>query len=380
MTWTQRLVPVLLALVSFRSDARAAEPWHLPGWQARAIVEIPKPSTDAGTDTAGVKVLCQGRAKPDGADYRVLDAAGKPVSFQLMFHDAGRYSLLSFRAADPKQKYFVYFDNPKAERAAEQIVLDPTPGAGPLKAAWVPKQGLVLQTLQRPSNGSPDKEENPENVEQMTKLIEKSPFKHGARYQRNISDGYNPFGSSDYYISIYRGWIHIPKAGKYGFCTASNEASFSFMDGKELIHWPGQHSAEKGTRGEVNATVELTAGPHYVEYYHEEVTLDQMAFLGWKPEGEKFFAGIPDSAFPAAHEGKVTAYETPKGALLHFEPGSSIRPGPPSGTRGSTRATASPPRRFPRAPPIPGTSATASARPERRPSISISRWASTRSR
>lgn len=311
---------VLAVALSPIALARAAEPWHLAGWQARAIVEIPKPSTEAGTDTAGVKVLCQGRAKGDGSDYRVLDAAGKPVPFQVMFHDAGRYSLISFRAADPKQKHFVYFDNPKAERAAEEIVLDPKPGAGPPKAAWLPKQGLVLQTMQRPSNGSPDKEENPETVADMAKLIEKSPFKHGARYQRNIADGYNPFGSSDYYISIYRGWIHIPKAGKYGFCTASNEASFSFMDGKELIHWPGQHSAEKGTRGEVNATVELTAGPHYVEYYHEEVTLDQMAFLGWKPEREKFFAGIPDSCFPAAHDARVSAYETPKGALLHFEP------------------------------------------------------------
>jgi hypothetical protein len=298
----------------------AAEPWHLAGWQARAVVDIPRPLADANVDVAGVKILCQGHAKSDGSDYRVLDAAGKPVPFQLAFHDAEHYSLISFRAANPKERYFIYFDNPKAERAAEAVVIDPKPGAGPPKGAWIPRHGLVLQTIQRPRNDKPDTDDNPETVDEMAKLIAKSPYKHGARYQRKIADGYNPFGSSDYYISIYRGWINIPKAGKYQFCTASNEASFSFLDGKDLVHWPGRHTATRGMHGEVNASVELTAGLHYVEYYHEEVTLDQMAFLGWKPEGQAFFGGIPESVYTAPHEGRVTSYETPKGPLLHFEP------------------------------------------------------------
>ena len=73
-------------------------------------------------DTAAVRILCQGRAKPDGADYRVMDAAGKPVPFQVTFHDADRYSLISFRATDTKQRYFVYFANRQAKRAAEEVV------------------------------------------------------------------------------------------------------------------------------------------------------------------------------------------------------------------------------------------------------------------
>src|SRR5262249_24829733 len=159
----------------------------------------------------------------------------------------------------------------KAERAAEQIVIDPKPGAGPPRGSWVPRYGLVLETIERP------KGDNPNTIDDMAKLIAGSKAKHGARYQRRISDGYNPFGPSDYYISIYRGWINIPKAGKYQFCTISNEASFSFLDGKELVHWPGRHTVERGIHGEKNAAVELTAGLHYIEYYHEEVTLEQMA-------------------------------------------------------------------------------------------------------
>jgi len=295
--------------------ATAADPWHLPGWQARAVVEIAKPATETGVDTAGVRILCQGKSKADGSDYRVLDAAGKPVRFQLMFHDAERYSLLSFHAIDPKQRYFVYFGNPKAERSAEQVIVNPAPGAGPPKGAWVPKYGFVLEAIQRPEG------DNPRTVADMAELIKGSKAKYGARYQRRIADGYNPFGPSDYYLSIYRGWIRIPKDGKYQFCTVSNEASFSFLDGKELIHWPGRHTVDRGSRGEVNALVELTAGLHYLEYYHEEVTLEQMAYLGWRPSADAGpFAPIPESIFTAPHAAVATRYETPKGVLAIFEP------------------------------------------------------------
>jgi tetratricopeptide (TPR) repeat protein len=300
--------------IALPSSSHAADPWHLAGWQARAIVEIPTPSTEKGVDTAGVRILCQGRARPDGSDYRVLDAAGKPVPFQIMFHDHERYSLISFRADNSRQKFFVYFGNPQAQRAAEQVVVNPAPGSGAPTGAWVPHFGLVLATIERPEG------ENPKTVEEMAKLIAGSTRKHGARYQRRVSDGYNSFGPSDYYISIYRGWINIPAAGKYGFCTASNEASFSFLDGKTLVHWPGRHTAERGMFGEVNTEVELTAGLHYLEYYHEEVTLEQMAFLGWKPPGATGYRAIPESVYTAPHTAAVTRYEDPKNPLLIFDP------------------------------------------------------------
>lgn len=311
----RQAVPALLSVLFILPAASAADPWHLPAWQARAVVEIAKPSTEVGVDTAGVRILCQGKSKADGSDYRVLDSAGKMVPFQLMFHDAERYSLLSFRAADVKQRYFVYFGNPKAERAAEQVSANAAPGSEPPKAAWIPKHGFVFQTIQRPEG------DNPRSIADMAKLLEGSKTKYGARFQRRVADGYNPFGPSDYYLSIYRGWINIPKAGKYQFCTVSNEASFSFLDGKELIHWPGRHTADRGARGEVNALVELTAGLHYLEYYHEEVTLEQMAYLGWRPSGDAGpFSPIPESIYTAPHEAVATRYDDARGPLAVFEP------------------------------------------------------------
>src|SRR5262249_53338766 len=98
---TSRFLLLALCGVVFIGTPVRAESWHLPGWSARAVVEIPQPLPDASIDTAGVRVLCQGRGQPQGSDYRVLDAAGKPVPFQLLFHDGSRYSLIAFQAASP---------------------------------------------------------------------------------------------------------------------------------------------------------------------------------------------------------------------------------------------------------------------------------------
>jgi REP element-mobilizing transposase RayT len=320
---TPRSPVLLLFLLLFGQPANAADPWHLSGWQGRAVLEIPKPVADAGVDTAAVRLLCQGLAKADGSDYRVLDAAGKPVPFQITFHDAARYSLISFQAANPRQKFFVYFGNPQAPAAKEQVIVNTAIGAGAPKGPWVPHQGLVLETWERPVEKDPKTGavKHPQNVPEMIKLLADAKVKLGARYQRRISDGFNPFGSSDNYISIYRGWIDIPRTGTYQFCTASSKASFSFIDGAKLVHWPGRHTAERGSRGEVNNSVMLVKGPHYIEYYHETVPLEHMAFLGWRPSADEGpFSAIPESVIPAPHEAVVKAYESPKGALPRFEP------------------------------------------------------------
>ncbi|MDP7274882.1 MAG: PKD domain-containing protein [Planctomycetaceae bacterium] len=296
----------------------AADGWHLAGWSGRAIVTIAKPLSVAGVDTAAVRIVHQGRARPDGADFRVLDAVGKPVPFQLSWHDPDGYSLLAFRAVKPVAgaRFFVYFGNSQAARAGEQVVASAKPGAGPPKGSWIPHQGLVFATIQRPEG------ENPKTVADLAQLMAASKERYGARYQQRVADGHNPFGPSDYYISSYRGWIRIPRDGTYHFCTASNEASFSFLDGKPLVHWPGRHTSERGARGEKNQKIELKAGLHYLEYYHEEVMLKQVAFLGWSPPGSQkgHFAAIPEALYPLPHPATVTGYEKTDGPLPAFVP------------------------------------------------------------
>jgi TolA-binding protein len=315
---TNSSLPTLFIVLSsfVIAHVSAAENWHLADWSSRAVVEITTPV--GGVDTAAVKVLCQGRGKKDGSDFRVINDAGQPVSFQLTFHDASRYALIAFRVeqAQVGQRFYIYYENDGAARAAEQVVMNEKPGSSPPQGSWAPHAGLVFSTLQRPEV------KNPETVEQLTDLIADSSEQYGGRYQRRVADGYNPFGPSDYYVSVYRGWIRIPKAGTYKFCTASNEASFSFLDGKELVHWPGRHTSERGLRGEKNVTVELTEGLHYLEYYHEEVMLKQVAFLGWSPPGSPagHFSAIPESVYTVPHSATVVRYESQQVALASFEP------------------------------------------------------------
>ncbi|NQU09936.1 PKD domain-containing protein [bacterium] len=309
------LLAGLLLWTGSTLTAAAAAPWHLSGWQARAVVTVPQPRGEAEVDTAGVKILGLGRGRDDGADYRVLDANGQAVPFQVMFHDGARYSLVSFRCADPRQTYYVYFGNPQAARAREEIAADSAPGSGPPRGDWVPRHGFVFATIRRPAG------DNPKTVDELRALIAASPARFGGRYQQRVADGYNPFGSSDAYISLYRGWVRVAKPGKYWFCNISNEASFSFLDGQELIHWPGRHTVERGIHGEKNAAVELTAGLHYLEYYQEEVALQQMACLGWRPFAEHGpFSPIPETFYTAPHAAVVSRYESPRGPLPVFEP------------------------------------------------------------
>lgn len=303
---------VAAALAAPPAEAAQA-PWHAAGWSHRAVVKVTTTGT-AGVDVAQVRVLHAGAARDDGADYRLFDAAGQPVPYEVTYHAPGRDTLISFRAAGPGGVVYVYFGKADAPADPMRAVADARPGAGPPKAGagargWIPRAGLVLTTLRRP-----EKDENPKTVEEMAGLIARSAGLDGAGYRRNISDGVNPFGDSDYFISVYRGWIRLPATGTYGFCTASNEASFSFLDGKPLVHWPGRHTEQRGKFGQKDAEVEVAAGLHYVEYYHEEVLLYQVAFLGYRPPGGPHHVGIPDDLFPQPHRAEVARYEAAGGA------------------------------------------------------------------
>lgn len=305
------LLPLLLLAFAWAAPCARAEPpdpWHAPEHAHRAIVRV-EAAGSHGTDVAAVRIRHAGRARPDGHDYRLFDAGGDPVPYQLTHHDPARDTLISFRAPEPRGRYHIYFGHPEAPRDPHRAIVDPAPGAGPPRpgpaaGGWIPRAGLVLITRRRPPEAP-----NPENVEALAALLEPSSALDGAGYRANIADSYNPFGDSDHYISRYRGWIELPRAGRWGFATASNEASFSFLGGKPLVHWPGRHTQDRGRRGQQHAEHTLEAGLHHIEYAHEELVLDQLAFLGWKPPGQSHYTAIPDARFVQPHRARVQHYE-----------------------------------------------------------------------
>lgn len=271
-----------------------------------------------GVDTAIVRLHHAGLTQDNANDLRLFDGDGKPVAYEVVYHDPQRDALLRFRtdAADaPGGTFHLYFGNADAPRDPHRVRTRPPgegpPGPGPAGGDWIPRAGLVLATHRRPVEA-----DNPQTVEEMRRLLADSPGPDGAGIVGNIRHGLNPFGDSDHYLSIYRGWIELPEGGTWGFATASNEASFSFLDGNELIHWPGRHTEKRGERGQMSAEHELDAGRYFVEYLHEEVLLYQVAFLGWKKPGGRGYTAIPDNAFVQARPASVVRYEQRGGTPL----------------------------------------------------------------
>lgn len=305
---------------AFFAPAAPAIPWHVEGRPRRAVARVEQRGDD-GVDVAVLRLSHGGLVDARADNVRIFTANGQPVPYEVTYHDPRRETLLSFRCTDPDATFLVYYGGthtvPDPLRATPSPPGEGPPTPGPAAAGWIPRAGLVLTTLRRPKD-SP----NPTNWKEMRALLSASPGPDGAGYRGNISDGMNPFGDSDFYLSVYRGWLRLPSSGRYAFCTASNEGSFSFLDGNELVHWPGRHTQDRGKHGEKNREHRLDAGLRYVEYFHEEVLLYQVAFLGCSPpnarrvKGNRPFSKIPDAWFPQPHRAAVARYETPGGRAL----------------------------------------------------------------
>lgn len=303
------LVAITVTLPAIRVAAEIRN-WHDASFDTRVIVRVDRP-VQSDIDTAHVRITHAGLAQPDGDDFRVFDTAGKPVPYELLYHTSDRDSLIAFEVQGEAGDYAIYFNNPDAARDPLRVNSAKAVAAGKADEGWLPRAGLVLTTMRRPRDTP-----NPMTEAEMRDMIKQSPRIDGGGWVPNISHGVNPYGDSDHYISIYRGWLRIPRDGTYVFCTASNEASFSFLNARELIHWPGRHTEQRGKLGQKQATHQLKAGLYFVEYLHEEVLLYQTAFLGWKKPGDKHLWSIPDEMFPRPHEAVVQSYEDRNAGLF----------------------------------------------------------------
>jgi len=303
------------AVLMAASSAGAQEkPWHAPNHTHRAVVTVHERG-DNDVNTATVRLRHAGIMRENANDLRLFNKAGERVPHHVSYHHPERDTLVSFRAQHTDSTFFFYFGDQDAERSPYRVVQgDPLgiqpPHPAPAASDWLPRAGITLTTMRRPTDAP-----NPDTVEQFTQLVNDSPALDGAAYRNNIRDGLNPFGDSDHYLSLYHGWLRIPEHGEYVFCTASNEASFSFIDGKPLVHWPGRHTEKRGKLGQKNAAHTLKPGLHYVTYLHEEVLLYQVAFLGVKPPGKGRFIKLPKRMVPQPHEAQVLRYERRGGTV-----------------------------------------------------------------
>jgi len=176
-------------------------------------------------------------------------------------------------------------------------------------SAWYAKRGVLLRVYRKAKPGHPNE------LRDLRKMIGEAALE-GAGFRAAISDGSNPFGVSENYISVYEGYLRIEKPGEYAFCTVSDDGSWALINEKPVVSWPGGHGIGGGERGEKHNTVNLKEGVAFVQYYQEEDNGGQMAFLGWKPPGADHFDAVPKEQWLAVRQASPALYEAREKRLL----------------------------------------------------------------
>ncbi|MBN2445100.1 MAG: PKD domain-containing protein, partial [Phycisphaerae bacterium] len=362
-------IAFLALLLSISPAVADPDDWWDSKWDYRAHIECPAGPGDVAT----VTVNTASRSADDGRDLRVVDAAGRLRPFDILHHDPLLNTTLRFQVPpDEASTVWLYYGNSSAresqtnypdrqaqqeareawserQRQREQIAARRRPleeqlaerrrnlaeaeasgqdatarsherqiarieaqladiGQVPdnprpvTSGPWQPERGVLLRIYRKARSG------HPETIGAFRALLRRSELE-GAAYRPAISDGFNPFGSSEEYLSVYDAYLRIDNAGEYGFCTVSDDGSWLYINNRLVVEWPGAHSFEGSERGEHSGVVRLTEGIVHVEYYHEEGDGGQMAFVGWKPPDDDRYSAIPRQQWPAVRTAGVAQYE-----------------------------------------------------------------------
>ena len=265
-------------LVLFCSVLNAAGWWN-GDWRYRRLVKVTQ--LPRHTDWVAARFILCTDIKPDGSDIRVVDENNDEVPFYVVWAEPYSFAEVMFKAKRGIDTYYIYYGNPNAPKVKTKR----------------PKVGLIMETRERPPGPC-------DSWRDFQKLLKKSKKVYGRILVSKIFHGYNPFGPSDNYITIYRGYLRCPEDGEYRIATNSDDSSFIFIDGKLLVSWPGMHGAT-GVWGEHNAKIKLKKGLHKIEYYHEEREGGQGCVAGWWKPGDKLVSLIPDWAYPAPAKATV---------------------------------------------------------------------------
>jgi len=250
-------------LVTAWPVAANAEHWWNPYWKCRrTVMAVPKDAAKPkypGGNNCYVEFWTGGYLAKDAADLRVI-AGKEELPFKVLSLGEDDRCQVVFRMLPKVTSYELYYGNEKAK---------------PVESKWEPERGLLLETRRYRGGGF-------QNWQQMEKALERSKeFVLGRKFVPNVFIGYNPFGPSVNFISIFRGRLFVPSGGRYYIATTSDDASFVFVDGRMVVQWPGTHRAVP--RAKHFAPVNLTQGMHQFAYYHVQAIDQCCAVAAWLP-------------------------------------------------------------------------------------------------
>jgi hypothetical protein len=265
------LIPLALAIsVGIAWAETGDQPWHVAAAGERFIItrdpDGPWPAT-----VGEVRIWPQ--VEITTPQVAVVTEAGSRVGASILWSASG-------------EPIDVLFDC-SAGAAVYQLYLGEKLGAGP---AWEAQAGVVVETRQRAEGGV-------DTWEQVKQMWEKSAPIQGRSLVPNIFDGNNQHGWVEQFCAHYHGFFAVAAPGVHTFSTISDDASFFFIDGRQVTAWPGWHGTDGGRRGQYHGVITLTAGRHLIDYWVVQGSGGFTAEAAWKPPGKDQFEVMPPQAF-----------------------------------------------------------------------------------
>ena len=295
---------LLAILVSATPCVAAAQHWGQTLFRARAQIEVPVPRK-GNPGVVVAEFLTHGMMLKGDRTLAVMYRT-REVPHQVLQVGPGDFCRVAIQNDPPASRYVVYFGATGQRK-------QPAP-------KWTVRKGLLLKVLHWKPCDEDDFQSVRQAIETATVL--------GSDYVPNVFLGHNPFGSSfARYLSVYRGWLHVPKSGRYKFVTSSQDCSFLCLDDKVVVEWPGRHRAVGAAMKQ--AFTPLDRKVYKFDYYHAALGNGTCAVAAWAgPGAPKDRQGrpkampIPADAFGGPIlRGKVTRIEIrSRGAVPTFRP------------------------------------------------------------
>ncbi len=214
-----------------------------------------------------------GELQADGANLAVFDGKHELVPWRVLQVGPGDLCRVAFQTEAKQHQYRISYGGK-------------TPA--PKAPAWTATAGLLLETRHWKGCNLQDVNSVRNTFQTATAI--------GSDYVPSVYQRFNPIAPTPGpFLSIYRGTLRAPTAGKYVFFTTSQDASFLSIDDKVVAAAPGRHGpvADARHKGEVT----LTVGAHKFEYVHAAAGEDACMVAAWQPPRGSKPELIPPGAF-----------------------------------------------------------------------------------
>ena len=280
---------LILTVLSTHGILAHAQNFRRGGVEFNAMRPVQVP---AGTPPTVVvtEFFHHGEVSDDGRNVVVSARGDKLVPVRVLQVGPGDFCRIAFQPSAGQNDYEILYSGD-------------VPKSGALSPEWSAKEGLFLQTRHW-------KDCDLNSFESIRKAFE-SAKPIGGDYVDNVNHGGNPFSmKTEPFLTKYEGWLHIASAGKYGFLSASQDASFLLVDGKVVVSAPGKHGPMRNAQRGSRSDIDLKAGVHKFEYYHAAAGKDAIMAAAWEvnpPDVKPAPVAIPNETFRAKSVGRAPA-------------------------------------------------------------------------